>query len=103
MNPLRASWWTGRGPGFVALASLLKHQKGIITFGGSGAEIADELRTAGVHCATLNTMEQAIEHARTYADEGDVILLSPGCASFDAFKNFEHGDVFREAVLARST
>ena len=35
------------------------------------------------------------------AKEGENVLLSPGCASFDMFKNFEHrGDRFKEIVLA---
>lgn len=46
-----------------------------------------------------DTMEQAVTIASNIADKGDVVLLSPACASFDMFDNFEHrGDVFTEAV-----
>lgn len=46
------------------------------------------------------SMEDAVEKARALAQEGDVVLLSPACASFDWFRSFEHrGDAFREAVL----
>jgi UDP-N-acetylmuramoylalanine--D-glutamate ligase len=48
-----------------------------------------------------HTLENAVNTAFEEAEAGDVILLSPACASFDQFNNFEHrGDVFRSAVLA---
>jgi len=47
-------------------------------------------------CATL---EEAVRTARQLAPAGGVVLLSPACASFDMFENFEHrGRVFKEAV-----
>lgn len=42
---------------------------------------------------------QAVEQARNIASEGDIVILSPACASFDLFKNFEvRGDTFKEIV-----
>lgn len=47
------------------------------------------------------SMEETIEQAARLAHEGDTVLLSPACASFDLFRNYEHrGDRFREEVLA---
>jgi len=47
------------------------------------------------------TLERAVEHAAALASPGDVVLLSPACASFDQFDNFEQrGDVFRRLVRA---
>ena len=43
--------------------------------------------------------EEAVQAASRYASAGDVVLLSPCCASFDLFKNYEdRGDKFKEAV-----
>jgi UDP-N-acetylmuramoylalanine--D-glutamate ligase len=44
-------------------------------------------------------MEEAVRSARGMAQRGDVVLLSPACASFDWFQNYEHrGRVFKEIV-----
>ena len=45
------------------------------------------------------TLERAVAHAAQLARPGDVVLLSPACASFDQFDNFEaRGDAFKELV-----
>jgi UDP-N-acetylmuramoylalanine--D-glutamate ligase len=50
---------------------------------------------------TVGTLENAVARAAELARPGDVVLLSPACASFDQFRNFEHrGERFRELVLA---
>ena len=47
----------------------------------------------------LDGFEEAVLAASNYAGEGDVVLLSPACSSFDRFKNFvERGDTFRKIV-----
>jgi UDP-N-acetylmuramoylalanine--D-glutamate ligase len=44
-------------------------------------------------------LEQAVVNARKAAVEGDVVVLSPGCSSFDMFAGFEkRGEMFREIV-----
>ena len=46
-------------------------------------------------------MDEAVRMARANARAGDVVLLSPACASFDMFRNYGHrGDVFAEAARA---
>jgi UDP-N-acetylmuramoylalanine--D-glutamate ligase len=53
-----------------------------------------------VQCTVCNGLRDAVSHAWEDAKEGDTILLSPGCASFDQFKGFEdRGEQFIELVL----
>jgi UDP-N-acetylmuramoylalanine--D-glutamate ligase len=48
---------------------------------------------------STDSMQTALSEARRIASPGDVVLLSPACASFDLFKNYEHrGDLFRQMV-----
>lgn len=47
----------------------------------------------------VGSMEEAVSRAAASADPGDVVLLSPGCASFDMFRDYRHrGEAFRQAV-----
>ena len=58
---------------------------------------------AGLEIEMAGTLERAVETAAAEAGPGEVVLLSPACASFDAFKDFEErGDRFRELVEALS-
>jgi UDP-N-acetylmuramoylalanine--D-glutamate ligase len=54
---------------------------------------------AGVHLYRCDGLEDAVRRAAGMAQPGEVVLLSPACASFDAFENYERrGDRFREIV-----
>ena len=72
--------------------------------GEAGAVFAETLggKVAATHCGDLATaVERAREMARKEGREGAVVLLSPACASFDQFANFEaRGDAFRDLVEA---
>ncbi len=66
---------------------------------GSSAEKVFNFFHNDVKVELEKTMEDAIERASRDAVDGDVVLLSPACASFDMFNNYEHrGKVFKEAV-----
>ena len=55
----------------------------------------------GVKTIDTRSLAEAIDACRREAASGDTVLLSPCCASFDLFKNYEQrGDLFKEAVLA---
>ena len=57
--------------------------------------IAAVLQTGGLQPECLPGLPEAVQRAAILAEKGDTVLLSPACASFDAFKNFEHrGAVF---------
>jgi UDP-N-acetylmuramoylalanine--D-glutamate ligase len=69
--------------------------------GESADDIAEALAAAGVRFAASRTLEQAIADAYGDAERGEVILLSPACASYDQFRDFEErGERFRELVAA---
>jgi UDP-N-acetylmuramoylalanine--D-glutamate ligase len=64
-------------------------------------EAADELAgsLAGRSIDEDETLERAVAHAAREARPGDVVLLSPACASYDQYESFEHrGDEFRRLV-----
>jgi UDP-N-acetylmuramoylalanine--D-glutamate ligase len=67
-------------------------------------EAADHIREALGQMATVisaTSMQDAVSRAYQAAATGDVVLLSPGCASFDMYENYgERGDDFRRAVHA---
>eukprot|EP01018_Ginkgo_biloba_P032909 Gb_35635 [translate_table: standard] len=92
--------------GFERLVNDLKYHRAVITFGASGKKIKQSLDEAGISipCVEVASMRDAVSVARDFAKHGDVILLSPGCASFDEFNNFEHrGKVFQELAVSSSS
>jgi UDP-N-acetylmuramoylalanine--D-glutamate ligase len=72
--------------------------KRVYTIGAAAAKIESQIGTA-VPVINAQTLESAVRKAADVATEGDVVLLSPACASFDQFPNYEHrGRVFKELV-----
>ncbi|MBI4445188.1 MAG: UDP-N-acetylmuramoyl-L-alanine--D-glutamate ligase [Acidobacteria bacterium] len=88
-----------KGGDFSVLGDVVKrHVKLIVLIGEASGKIAAALKGI-VSFAQAQSMQEAVELAFRSAREGDAVLLSPGCASFDMFENFEHrGRVFKEAV-----
>ena len=69
--------------------------------GEAALEIAAALREAGVPFLECGDLETAVARASADAEAGDVVLLSPACASFDQFRDFEdRGERFRALVEA---
>ena len=65
---------------------------------------ADERFLSGINIHDADTLERAVESAAEIAESGDLVLLSPACASFDMFKDYAHrAQAFIDAVneLAR--
>lgn len=70
----------------------------IVAIGEAAQKIKAELSDA-TDVILCSSMEAAVNKAREKAREGDVVLLSPACASFDMFKDYAHrGNVFAECV-----
>ena len=72
----------------------------ILVIGETARQIAKTLNEAGYHNITQGfSMEDVVQKARQLAVSGGNVLLSPACASFDMFRDFEHrGQVFKEIV-----
>jgi UDP-N-acetylmuramoylalanine--D-glutamate ligase len=70
----------------------------VLTIGSAAERVAAALDGAATIVPAAG-MQQAVAHARDHAKPGDVVLLSPACASFDQYRNFEHrGEHFEELV-----
>jgi UDP-N-acetylmuramoylalanine-D-glutamate ligase len=90
----------GKGQDFTPLAAAARgHVAHAILIGEDAAKIGAALRDAAVPVTFSPSMPEAVERARALATPGTIVLLSPACASFDMFDNFEHrGDVFKKLV-----
>jgi UDP-N-acetylmuramoylalanine--D-glutamate ligase len=74
------------------------HVRSAYTIGEAGELFADLLRPY-MPVANCETLENALNHAAEDSQPGDTVLLSPACASFDQFRDFEQrGDRFRDLV-----
>lgn len=89
----------GKGADFSELAPVMARcGRMAILFGEDAEQIELVLRTA-VPVEKVGSLQEAVIRAHQQAQSGDIVLLSPACASFDMFRNFEHrGDVFMQAV-----
>ena len=90
----------GKGQDFAPLAGpVTRHAKAVMLIGRDGPAIREALADTGVTLLDCWTLEQAVERAAEIAKEGDAVLLSPACASFDMFTNYAHrAQVFIDAV-----
>ncbi len=92
-----------KGGDFTALRPLMeKRVKEVILIGEAAGRIREALAGA-TEITEAKDLPEAIGLCKHHALPGDVVLLAPGCASFDMFRDYEHrGRVFKEAVRALS-
>ncbi|SES99876.1 UDP-N-acetylmuramoyl-L-alanine--D-glutamate ligase [Thalassotalea agarivorans] len=86
----------GKGANFSPLAPLFEQALSVlITLGKDGPMLA-QLKKGAIE---VEDMEQAVECAYKHAKAGDIVILSPACASLDMYKNYMvRGEVFKQAV-----
>ena len=89
-----------RGNHFDELIPFLSNVKALITFGQTAQKLEEAAAAAGIKTVKrVDNVEKAVPEAFSLSNSGDVILLSPACASWDQYKTFEvRGDIFIEAV-----
>lgn len=90
----------GKGQDFTPLSNAVKQSvAAVFLIGQASDEIAVAIEGSGVELIRCTTLEQAVLAAAEKAHAGDIVLLSPACASLDMFKNYAHrGQVFAQAV-----
>jgi UDP-N-acetylmuramoylalanine--D-glutamate ligase len=90
----------GKGQDFSPLRSVLAQSARCLVLIGRDAQRIEAVVTdAGVPIRRAASMEEAVALSAAAARPGDVVLLSPACASFDMFRDYKHrGEVFRAAV-----
>ena len=100
----RIHWIVGGLPKEDGLGACADHVANIAaayTVGEAGPMFADLLEAAGVRVERCELISEAVRRARDAAGAGDVVLLSPACASYDQFRDYEkRGHHFRQMVGA---
>ena len=89
----------GKEADFSLLAAAMVQRVSTVWLFGRDAPLIREALGDGVDCQCVQTLAQAVASAAATTQAGDAVLLSPACASFDQFKNFEQrGDCFAAMV-----
>jgi UDP-N-acetylmuramoylalanine--D-glutamate ligase len=90
-----------KGNNYQELESQLREKvHTVIAIGEAREAIKNQLKSTVPNLTEAETMKEAVKKASKTAKRGEVVLLSPACASFDMFENYEHrGEVFKQAVL----
>jgi UDP-N-acetylmuramoylalanine--D-glutamate ligase len=94
----------GKGQDFTPLAQPVERfARAVVLIGRDAGLIHAALQFTGVPMLNADSMPDAVRIAGQRAHAGDAVLMSPACASFDMFDNYEHrAAVFRDAVTQRA-
>lgn len=92
----------GKGQDFTPLAEpVSRYARAVVLIGRDAPLIRGALAASGVGLEDAASMQDAVHRANQRAHAGDAVLMSPACASFDMFDNYEHrAQVFCDAVRA---
>ena len=90
-----------RGHSFEELRPFMSNVHAVVVSGQTADRFAEFATSCGVKTiAHANDIQEAVPKAAELSNEGDVILLSPACASWDQYPSFEtRGDLYIEAVM----
>lgn len=90
-----------KGNDYSEILPLVKEKvKAIVAMGKDNRKILDFFKDHVATIADTHSLQEAVDACHALASDGDTVLLSPCCASFDLFKSYEHrGRQFKEAVL----
>jgi len=90
----------GKGQDFAPLAAPVeRYVRAVVLIGRDAPLIRAALELTGIPLVDADSMASAVTLANAKAHAGDAVLMSPACASFDMFKNYEHrAQVFCDAV-----
>jgi UDP-N-acetylmuramoylalanine--D-glutamate ligase len=88
-----------KGLDLSVLTEAVPHLRGVVAFGEAGPEVAAAFARTTTPVTVADSMRAAVAAAREFARAGDVVLLSPACASFDAYSGYAaRGDDFATEV-----
>ncbi|WP_044118285.1 UDP-N-acetylmuramoyl-L-alanine--D-glutamate ligase [Alkaliflexus imshenetskii] len=92
---------TDKGNDYEELMPLVKSKvKALICMGVDNSKLISVFGEVVPQVCDTKSIDEALQQARAIAKSGDVVLLSPACASFDLFQNYEHrGRLFKEIVM----
>lgn len=90
-----------KGNDYAPIDALVKEKViAIVCMGLDNEKIVQHFSPLVANIVQTNSVQEAVMKAKLMAKKGEVVLLSPACASFDLFNNYEHrGDSFKEEVL----
>lgn len=93
-----------RGHSFEELREAMKNVKAVVAMGETKNRFIEFAKSCNVkECVIAADIAEAVEKAAELSESGDIILLSPACASWDQYKSFEvRGDLFIEAAMKLS-
>jgi UDP-N-acetylmuramoylalanine--D-glutamate ligase len=88
-----------RGHSFEPLTPYMDRVKYIVCYGQTSQRIEDYAKSINKKCLKVETLKEAVRMAYEFSEPKDVILLSPACASWDQYKDFEvRGTEFKKLI-----